>query len=144
MTDRVSSDHDSVSSHRVHLTQVGRTRRRQIELPDELTCAVDDVVWCSLEGTPAHAQVVSTLGGPNAIQHAFANQQLARTRTEGTDRFDEYLDAQDLAVGDPLVLDVLREGFAYGLRRPGQRVVYEPPEPPDETLADIARNLDPE
>ncbi|MFC7057968.1 DUF7112 family protein [Halovenus salina] len=40
------------------------------------------------------------------------------------------------------MFDVLRTGYAYGLRRPGERVVYSPPEQPDSSLTDIARDLD--
>jgi hypothetical protein len=37
---------------------------------------------------------------------------------------------------------VLTEGYAYGLREPGKRVVYEPVERPDSSLADIAESLE--
>jgi len=141
VTDHVPSDHGAVDSHRVHLTQVGRTHRLQVELPATLDCAVDDVVSLSLEGDARHAQVTAGLDGEPTIQGAFATPRLARTRGEGEDELRAWVDEHGLGAGDALVLDVLREGYAYGLRRPGERVVYSPPEPPDSTLSDIARDL---
>ena len=141
MTDRIPSDHATIESHRISLGTVGRTRRLQVELPDELECAVDDVVYLSLEGDGFHATITASLHGDAAVQDAFPTRQLARTRA-GEDALRAWVDDTGLTAGDALVLDVLREGYAYGLRRPGKRVVYAPPEPPNSSLADIARNLD--
>lgn len=143
MTDRIPSDHTTVESHRVHLTSVGRTRRLQVELPEELDCEPGDVVSLSLEGDGSHAMVTTGLGGEATVQNAYPTRQLAREREHDTEnRFRAWLDEHGLTAGDPLALDVLRAGYAYGLRRPGERVIYSPPEPPNSTLADIARNLE--
>lgn len=142
MTDRVPSDHDAVADHRVHLESVGSTSRPRLPLPAVLDVEEADVVRLSLAGTDTHAQVGRTLGGDLAITGAFDNARLARTADEGTDRFHEWVTEQDLGPGDPVVLDVVTAGYAFGIRRPGDRVVYEALEPPSDSLADIARNLD--
>lgn len=141
MTDRVPSDHATVDSRRVHLSTVGRTRRLQIVLPGVLDCELEDVVSLSLEDRSRWAQVTASLDGEPTLQGASRTRQAARTGT-GENDLREWLDEHGLAAGDALVLDVLREGYAYGLRRPGERVVYAPPDPPDSSLADIARDLD--
>jgi hypothetical protein len=50
--------------------------------------------------------------------------------------------AAGVSAGDPLLVDVATPGFAYGLCRPGERVVYRAADPPRSSLADIARDLD--
>lgn len=141
MTERVSSDHDTVESHRVHLSTVGRTSRFQLPLPDELSCETGDVVSLSLAGDQAYAEVETTLDGDPAVRGAFADRNLARSRN-GEDEFDGWLQGTDATAGDPLVLDVLTPGYAYGLRFPGDRVVYVAPEKPDSSLQSIAQDLD--
>lgn len=141
MTDRISSDHDAIDSYRVHLSTVGRTRRLQVVLPTELECSIDDVVSVSLEEEPRHAQVTAGLDGKPTLQGVYATRQLARTQS-GEDELGDWLDDHGLSDEDPLSLDILRAGYAYGLRRPGERVVYSPPEPPDSSLQDIADSLD--
>ncbi len=141
MGDRIPSDHAAVDSHRVHISTIGRTRRYQIPLPAGLNCDTDDVVFLSLEGNGCYSQITASLDGEPTIQAAFRTRQAARTR-DGEDALREWIAGHDLSKGDALVLDVLRAGYAYGLRRPGERVVYSPPDPPSSSLADIARNLD--
>lgn len=142
MSDRLPSDHPSVDTVRVHLERVGRTGRRRVPVPDGLDVPVDEVVRLSIEGEAVHGHVEETLGGDPAIAGAFDNARLARTADEGTDRLGRWLDEHGLGPGDPVAIDVLTPGYAYGLRRPGERVVYRAPDPPSDSLADIARELD--
>jgi len=141
VTERVPSDHDAVESHRVHLDSVGRTSRVQLPLPDDLDSAVDDVVCLCFDGSVFYAQVETTLDGQPAIRRAATDQQLARSG-DGEDTLGAWLSDAGLSGGDPLLLDVLTPGWAYGLRLPGERVVYSPPARPDDSLASIARDLD--
>ena len=140
MTDRIPSDHPVVDSCRVELSAVGSTNRPQLVLPAALSCGAGDLVWLSLAGTGTHAEVVSTLSGENAVRAAYANRKLARNGT-GEDLLGAWLDESGLGPGTTLVLDVLTEGHAYGLREPGERVVYNPVDRPDSSLADIAESL---
>jgi len=141
VTDRLPSDNPVVDSHRVELDAVGSTGRAQLVLPPGLSCGPGDIVRLSLEGTQTHAEVVSTLRGEGAVRRACRNRRLARTG-EGTDLLGGWLDDGGHGPGSTLLLDVLTEGYAYGLREPGERVLYEPVEPPDSSLADIAESLD--
>ena len=141
MTDRLPSDHPVVDSHRLRLEAVGSTSRPQVPLPAAVSVDAGTFVRLSLGGeTETHAEVVSTLRGGRAVRAARANRRLARTG-EGANLLGEWLDAGDHGPGDTLVLDVLTEGYAYGLREPGDRIVYAPVEPPDSSLADIAESL---
>jgi hypothetical protein len=141
VTDRLPSDHAVVDSHRVELDAVGSTARPQVVLPPELSCVPDEFVRLSLGGTQTHAAVVSTLRGDSAIRGAYANRKLARSR-EAENLLANWFDEGGHGPGSTLVLDVLTEGYAYGLREPGERVVYEPVQRPDSSLADIAESLD--
>lgn len=141
MTERLPSDHDAVESHRVTLSTVGHTGRPELVLPAALDLAPDTVIRLSLEGAVAHAQIEETLRGEPAIRGAFDNRRLARTADAGEDRLGPWAEDAGLRSGDSVLLDVLTEGFAYGLRRPGRRVVYEAPDAPADSLSDIARDL---
>lgn len=141
MTDRIPSDHETVDSHRIRLSTVGRTGRPQIPLPADLDCAVDDVLWLSLEGEQGHAEVTGDLSGEPTIRGVYANARLARADGEGENELAAWVEAHDLSADDPLFVDVLTPSHAYGLRRPGERVVYHAVDPPDAGLAEIARDL---
>jgi hypothetical protein len=110
-------------------------------LPDGLDIGASDIIYLSLDGDAAYAEVTATLDGDTAIRGAFANRRLARSDDEGEDRLAAWLDDRGLEAGKTVVLDVLTGGFAYGLREPGARVVYTPPDPPDSSLTDIAASL---
>ncbi len=142
MSDRVPSDHETVTTHRTHRKQVGRTGRPRIPLPAALDVAAEDVIRLSLAGETYHAQVTDSLDGGVEICGAFATARLARTAGEGENRLRTWVDDAGLSVGDAVELDVVTAGYQFGLRRPGERVVYQALDPPSSSLADIARNLD--
>ncbi|PSP15262.1 hypothetical protein BRC62_07850 [Halobacteriales archaeon QH_10_67_13] len=139
--DRLVSDHDTVTSHRVSLERVGWTDRPQLPLPGELGVEIGDGISLSLAGRRAHARVERTLEGEPALRGAFRTRRLARVEAPEAELLAEWLSETGLGPGDPIVLDILIEGYAYGLRPPGERVVYSPPEPPDSSLAEIADEL---
>jgi len=141
VTERLPSDHDVVDSHRVHLERVGRTSRPRVPLPAGLSVSAGDVVWVSLEGEATRARVETSLAGEPVFEGAFDNARLARAG-EGEDRLREWTARHDLAPGAPVALDVLTRGYAFGLRRPGERVIYAPPDAPADSLADIAADLE--
>lgn len=142
MSDRVPSDHETITSHRTHREQVGRTGRPRVPLPDALDAAVGDVIRLSLEGEEYHAQVTQSLDGGRDIRGAFFDAQTARTDGEGENALTTWADDVGLDVGDALVVDVVTPGYKYGLRRPGERVVYDATDAPSSSLSDIAQNLD--
>lgn len=141
MSDSLPSDHPAVDSYRVHLSAVGRTGRLQIPLPDECSPTADDIVSLSFGGRTHYGQVETTLDGQRVLRGAYRNRRQARER-DGENTLRDWLRELGLGAGDPLLLDVLTSGYAYGVREPGQRVVYHPPDQPDTSLTDIARSLD--
>jgi hypothetical protein len=141
VTDSIPSDHAAVDSYRVTVESVGRTSRPQIELPDDVDAAVGDIVELTVFGDRLYAEVVSNLSGERAIQGAFANRRQAR-QGDGENLLRSALDERGFGPGTTLVFDVVTEGHAYGLREPGNRVVYEAADPPNSSLADIARSLE--
>lgn len=145
MTGRIPSDHDTIESHRVRLATVGRTGRPEVELPEAVgeDLDEDDVVRLFVDGDEYHARVERDLGGAAVFRGAYANARLAREAGDGaTDELAAWRDDQGLADGDQLLLDEISAGFAYGLREPGERVLYPDREQPAGDLADIAADLD--
>ncbi len=142
MTERVSSDHDAVESNRTHVERVGRTPRPRVPLPPAVEAVAGDDVRVSLEGEQYHAQVRESLDCDRDLRGAFANARLARTQGEGENHLRTWLETVGVGVGDPLLVDAVTPGYEYGLRRPGQRVVYAATDPPSSSLADIARDID--
>ena len=141
MTDALPSDHPSMVSHRVTLQAVGSTNRPQLVLPDQVACDPGEYIRLTVDGTRAHATVTETLRGERAVPGAYENRRVARTG-EGTDILGEWLREHGYGPGRTVVLDVLTEDYAYGVRKPGARVVYHPVDKPNSSLADIARSLD--
>jgi hypothetical protein len=140
VTERVPSDHATVDSHRIHLETVGRTGRPRVPLPDAIDHTTEEVLRLSLEGVDAHAQVAANLRGEPGLEGAYPDAQLARTGN-GENRLVEWVDRHGLGAGDPLLFDIVTAGYQYGLRRPGERVVYDAVQAPDDDLSDIAEKL---
>jgi hypothetical protein len=141
VTDRLPSDHDAVTSYRTRCDRVGRTTRVRIPLPAGLDVAEDDVIRLSLEGDAFHSQVDQSLDGDLDVRGSFDNARLARTG-DGENHLQSWADDVGLTAGDTVVVDVVTPGFKFGLRRPGERVVYEATEAPSSSLSHIARDLD--
>lgn len=141
--DRVPSDHDSITTVDATLSPHGATRRPAIELPDEAADVVPtgEVVRLSLSGDVYHARFEAYAGSVRATG-AFDTPELARSPGDGQNRLRGWIDEQGLEYGRTVHLDVIEPGFKYGLRAPGERVVYDAPSAPDESLASIARRLD--
>lgn len=138
MTDHVT--HESVESVAGSVERVGGTRRRQVVAPD-LEPPDDDVVRLDIDGTTYRAAVQVTGDGDLAFRSAHDSPSQARTGA-GTDHLPSFLDDHDLAVGRTVHVDVVDEGFRYGLRAPGQAATYRTTGGPRSSLADIARSLD--
>jgi hypothetical protein len=142
---RIPSDHATVTSHSLAVDQVGRTSRPQLPLdsvaPFEL--APGAVLSLSLLGTQSYTQLAQTLAGAPALRSAFQTRRLARVEepTAEDNRLADWIDGAGLAAGDRVVFDVLAAGHAYGLRAPGERVVYDSPARPDPALSDIAEKF---
>lgn len=139
MPERVPSDHEAVTGHRITLETVGRTGRPRLPLPDAV--APDrEVVRLSLSGEDAHARVGTDLQGRPCIESARADAALARAG-DGADLLGPWLEDRGIDPGETLVVDVVTAGYQYGVRPPGERVVYRAREPPSAGLRDIADRL---
>jgi len=138
VAERVASDNEAVDTHRGRVSTVGRTGRVQVELPEAIAVDAGEVLWCSLAGDAGFARVAECLDGTLAVRRVSANRRRARTG-DGADELREWLSAVGLDDGDAVHVDEITEGHAFGLRPPGRRVVYAPLDPPDPSLAEIAR-----
>lgn len=141
MPERVPHDHPSVSTLRAQFARSGGTRRACLRLPDELDVDGGDLVRLVLDGTQYHARVVSDASG-RLLRGAYDNRRLAREPGDGENRLLEWAADHDRGPGDAVDLDEVESGFLYGLRVPGTTAVYEATRQPDQSLADIARDLD--
>lgn len=146
--DRIPSDHAGVHTVRATLARHGGTRLR-VEIPADETdrFPAGEVVRVVLDDERRHARVDTHLTEDHLqVTGVYDTPDAARDPTGATDRLAEFLDDydhdHDFEPGDPVLVDVVAAGFLYGLRVPGERVVYDDPDPPDRSLADIARNLE--
>ena len=146
MTERIPSDHDTVASHRLTLATVGRTDRPEVTLPSAIEddVAEGDVLRLFVDGDEGHALVERDLSGALVLRGAFPNARLARDESPPADEdlIAAWRDDRGLEAGAALLLDEVTPGFAYGLRAPGERVLYPDREPPADDLAAIAEDLE--
>jgi hypothetical protein len=152
---RVPSDDEGVASIRVSLARSGGTRRPCVRIPEDddldgrvesgtcesLTMTAGDVIRVVIDREERYAPVTAD-GSGRILRGAFDNRRLAREAGGGENRLVAWLDANDREPGDSVVLDVIVPGELYGLRIPGERVVYDATRGPPSSLADIARDLD--
>jgi hypothetical protein len=139
VTDRLPSDHPSVETVRATLARRGRTRSR-LELPadDRFSPTTTRLV---IDGDTHHARIERSREAGVEINGAYDNARLARER-DGEDRLEAWRSNAEIDYGRSVLVDVVEAGFLYGVREPGERVVYDAVESPDEGLAAIARDLD--
>jgi len=143
MADAVSSD--GVESVRATLARAGRVDRPKVQLPEEARDRVpgEEIVRLSLAGTTRYAAIERALDDGFEVRGAYDSPRAARER-DGLNRLVEWADDSSLEFGRTVHLDVVEEGFFYGLRAPGERTVYRVPDRPDEGLAEIAEEVEEE
>ena len=140
------SDHESVTTYRARVARAGGTRRPCLRLPDEVAVTDGDIVRLTIDGTDSHARVGADREG-RLLRGAYDNRRLARTGGDdgrADNRLVAWLDAADRDPGTSVAVDELDPGHHYGLREPGVRVVYETVDPPDPSLAAIAKRVEDE
>jgi len=141
MADRLPSDHASVRTERAAVARSGGTRRPCVRLSDSLDLDNGDLIRLVLDGDKCHARVQGDGSGP-LLRGAYDLRSEATEPGRAENRLVEWLTANDREPDDALDLDVLEPGERYGLRLPGERVVYEDTASPDSSLQDIANDLD--
>lgn len=155
MADRVRSDHPSIPTLRGRLVRRGGTRRPAVAVSadggggDADEAANDDerrdalpadvTVRLVIDGTERRAPVVER-GEDRLVVGAYDNARLARERG-GRDRLAEWIEARGIEFGRTVLVDVVEPGEAYGLRLPGEVVVYEVERGPTDSLRRIAEDL---
>jgi hypothetical protein len=140
VTERVPSDHPSVTTHRAHLERSGGTRRPCLRVPEAAALDADDVVRLVLDGHEYHAVVTGDSRGL-VVRSAHDNRRMARER-DGENRLVEWASQADRGPGDAVEVDEVVPGTLYGVRVPGHRAVYTATEAPRDSLSAIAESLE--
>jgi hypothetical protein len=139
--DRLASD--AVETARATVARRGGPRSRLLRLPDDTPASAGNVVRVSVhtdgETADGFARVDADAEGAY-LAGVFGNRRLARTDGEGEDLLAPLLAGRD--PGSSLALDHLDPGHHYGVRPPGERVVYAVPDRRDDSLAGIAARLE--
>lgn len=142
MTDRVGSDHPSVSTARGRLVRRGGTRRPAVEVPTagDVTLPTEGTVRLVVDGREHHAPVVGG-NGNRVLAGAYDDARRARER-DGADRLAEWVADRDVEFGRSVLVDEVAPGERYGLRLPGETAVYADWRGPDRSLRRIAEDLE--
>jgi len=134
---------DAVESVRATVERAGRTDRPKVTVPESARDRLPEgePVRLSLGGSVRHARVELAIDDSLEIRGAYDNARLAR-EGDGSNRLVEWFDDIGLDFGRTVHLDIVDEGFFYGLRAPGERAVYRVPDQPDEGLAELAKQTE--
>jgi len=135
--DSLAADHPSVETLRARIERAG-PRRPEIAVPD--LDPREAPVRFVLDGSTYHAPVVAGLDGTTAIVGAYDNARMARER-EGPNRLHRWVDDRGLDPGRSVLVDVVTEDL-LGLRAPGEDTVYTVGTSTDDSLREIARDLE--
>jgi hypothetical protein len=143
MTQRVSSE--TVDTVRATITRSGATDRPCVEIPadDADAFPADELVRLVIDDTEYRARIERPLTGDGRlVRGAYDTPTLARNPGDGENRLAEWFEGSNREFDQSVLLDVVSEGFRYGLREPGKRTVYDATEGPDEGLANIAEQVE--
>jgi hypothetical protein len=145
MADRISSDHSSLPTVRATLVRSGGLDRPKVAISadDADHFPRDELVRVVADDTEYRARIESPLAEDGReIRGLYETPRVARNPGEGENHLQTWLEEADVEFGQSVLVDVIEAGFKYGLREPGERAFYEATESPDDSLADIAQNLD--
>ncbi|PSP75046.1 hypothetical protein BRC81_16295 [Halobacteriales archaeon QS_1_68_20] len=141
--DRLASDHPSVHTVDATLVRAGRTDRPRVAIPGGAAdrFPADEVVRLVVDGDELFSPVAAELTGDGLeLRGAFETPEAAREPGDGTDHLPDWREAAGVPFGNTVHVDVVEDGYKYGLRAPGERAVYTTGRP-DEGLQDIADDL---
>lgn len=139
MPDRIASDAPAVSTYRARVTRYGGTRVRCIRVHEQMALEGGRTIRLVLGGDSRFAPV-EVDSRSLLIRGAFDDRQLARSR-EGENRLQGWFATREVTRGGTVEFDEVSPGQVYGLREPGERVLYEIPRRADESLRDIAESI---
>jgi hypothetical protein len=133
----VPHDHPSVDSHAGEVVRAGRVDRPCVRVSGAPLPA--DVVRLVLGGAEYHADVCDTRNGAE-VRGVYDTAAAARDRA-GENRLVGWVESRNLDYGRTVHLDVVDDGYRYGLRGPGEYATYERTGAPDDSLRSIAEDL---
>lgn len=141
MAPRVTSD--DLETHRAEIARLGSTRTRCLRLPEALEDQLSDgdFIRLVIDRTERHARVETDARGC-LLRGAFTFKREARAGRGEENYLATWLAELDREVGDGVDLDAVIPGELYGLRRPGDRAVYDAVSGPTDSLSSIAERLD--
>lgn len=143
MSNRLPSDSSAVSTARTKLIRRGGSRQQCLLLPAEFTekLSADDCLTVVIDSTECYSVVEQDARGL-LLTGSYDNRRLARTTGKGTNRLSEWLGELDRETGSSVCCDEIVAGQRYGLRAPGERVIYTVKQGPRDSLQSIAAELD--
>lgn len=142
MTDRIPSDHATVTTHRAQVARSGGTRRPCLRLPDDAGLSSGDYVRLVFGGDDeCHTRVQEDATGL-LVRGAYDLKAEARDPAGAENRLVEWLQSKGRDPDSVVEFDEVLTGDLYGIRVPGQRAVYRVESSPSGSLQDIANNLD--
>lgn len=115
----------------------------KLVLPDDANTELfpESVVHFVLSGQQYHARIERNFDEVPEIRSVRDNSRLVRER-EGENRLHEWFEANDLGYGRSVHIDVIEPDHLYGVRLPGDRMIYTDIPKPNSSLTDIARDLE--
>ena len=141
MPDRIASDHPSIESTRVRVTRHGG-RGRRIDVPAGILPEETVVRIVLDERTRFGRTVAPPTGDGRWVTGVYSSPKQARNPGNADNLLELWLDDHGTRTGGSLLLDTVEAGYAYGLREPGTRIVYQSVDRPADSLAAIARSLE--
>ena len=143
MADRISSDHPSVTTIRATLAPTATGVRVEVPPDERDAFPAGDVVRVVCDGSERFARVERSLTADGlSIPGVYDSPSHARSPGDGPDRLPAWVDDHGIRTGGSVLVDVVEPDFLYGLRAPGEDAYYDAREPPSESLASIAKNLE--
>lgn len=140
---RIASDHPTVETLDGRLDRQAGTGRRRAAFDADPAIPTGEVVRLSLDGDWVWTRFERSRE-EILLQRAYDMPDAIRnpaSRSDRTNRFAEWVEGAGLEEGRTVHVDVIEPAYAFGLRGPGEREVYEDVESPSDSLADIARDL---
>ena len=143
MPTRLPSDSDAITSHRATIVRRGGSTTQCLSLPAAVAddVAADDLLTLVIDGEECHAVVAADSDGL-VVHGAYDNRRLAKATGEGENRLGAWLSSLDREAGSSVICDEITAGERYGLRAPGDRVIYTVRQGPRDSLQSIAEGLD--
>ncbi|MFW6003338.1 MAG: DUF7112 family protein [Halanaeroarchaeum sp.] len=142
MPDRVTHDHPTVETIDGTLERYGPTHRSEIRLPPSESIPTGEVLRVVLDGVEYRAAVAAQSDGAPVIRGAYETPRQARNPESATDHLAPWVEERDLDFGRTVHVDVVDPGHKVGVRAPGESATYVTAEPPKDSLAAIAKDIE--